>query len=328
MGELEMLLRTPNRTPETLQSYRRVMRTLENHLARRLAVGDLRHLDDRNLQLAITWHDLRPFISASTDRQYKAALMQHLREHPSEEDIDRVVMELLDPEQGISEIEHDDRLAEQRKRNLMERRGSQQRARYVSPEDWHTLITALCASSSQVGKLAAVWLASTRATGLRPCEWATARRQGVTLIVQNAKATNGRSHGPTREIFVGGLDPMQLRIIDSLLDVMAMLPEGAFVDLYNRVRDLVADVGRASLTKRSTYPTLYSARHLFAAEAKRELTRIEVAALMGHRSIASAAQNYLEGRYAQGGGALKVRASDRDMDTVRRANGSDPDLKH
>jgi hypothetical protein len=299
MGELEMLLRTPTRTPETLLSYRRVMRTLENHLARRLAAGDLRHLDDRNLQLAITWHDLRPFISASTDRQYKAALMQHLREHPSEEDIDRVVMELLDPEQGLSEIENDDRLADQRKRNLVEPRGSQQRARYISPADWHILITALCASSSQVGKLAALWLAATRVTGLRPCEWETARRHGVSLVVQNAKSTNGRSHGPTRDIFLGGIDPVQLRMIDSLLEIMSMVPEGAFVDLYNRVRDLIADVGRASLTKRSTYPTLYSARHLFAAEAKRELTRIEVAALMGHRSIASAAQSYLEARYAR-----------------------------
>jgi hypothetical protein len=327
MGELEMLLLTPTRTPETLLSYRRVMRTLENHLARRLAAGDLLHLDDRNLQLTITWHDLRPFISASTDRQYKAALKQHLREHPSEDDVDRVVMELLDPEQGLSEIEHDDRLADQRKRNLVEPRGSQQRARYISPADWQILIVALCASCSQAGKLAALWLASTRCTGLRPCEWETARREGVTLIVQNAKATNGRSHGPTREIFVGGLDPMQLRMVDSLLEIMSMVPAGAFVDLYNRVRDLVADVGRRSLSKRSTYPTLYSARHLFAAEAKRELTRIEVAALMGHRSIASAAQSYLEARYARGGGALKVRASDRDMDAVRRANSSDPDLK-
>lgn len=320
-----MLPATTSRTPETIQAYRRILKTLENHLQRRLAMGELVAVEDHNLQLALTWYELQAAVSESTSRQYKAALMQQLRDHPSDRNDD--AMQLLNPEMSASELARQDLLDEQRKqRHRHVKRGSQQRAKHLSSADWELLIHELCASTSPLGKVAALWLAVTRLTGLRPCEWEKAERQGLSLHVVNAKATNGRAHGPTRTLHLNAMEPMHLRMVDSLLAVMASVPQSEFSSLYHRVRDLIADAGRRCLSKRSTYPSLYTARHLFAAAAKSTFTKVEVAALMGHGNTMTAAQHYLAARHAKGGKPLQVRASDEDMDAVHHANQPDHEL--
>jgi hypothetical protein len=54
------------------------------------------------------------------------------------------------------------------------------------------------------------WVEAGLITGLRPSEWAEARLEhsaslGPVLIVKNAKATNGRAHGPRRTMLLAGL---------------------------------------------------------------------------------------------------------------------------
>ena len=311
-----MLPRPNGRTPATTQAYRRVTQTLRNHVRRLQATGDLPQSADENLLLALAWLQLEPWVAPATARQYKAALCDHMRLHPGADDIE--VMRLIEPDLDVDVLEREERLAEQRKLNLTGRRGAQQRAKHLSAEDWKRLMEALYQSTSDYGRVAALWLSATRLVGLRPCEWTGARRVGIALVVCTAKATQGRAHGPTRSLNLSGLSPMEIQIIDRCLAEMDGRQGPSYRQLYSRVRDLIADVGRRCLSSRSQYPSLYTARHMFASAAKSSFTKVEVAALLGHGNVDSAALHYAASRYARGGRPLQVRASQGDIDAVLR----------
>lgn len=324
-----MLTSATSRTPGTVAAYNRVVQTLRNHREGLAVLGELTEVAEENVALALTWDTLLPHVREATARQYRAALVQHIEDHPSQEvKDDAFAMSVLYPEMGPEEIEKQDWLAEQRKLNLIVKRGPEQRAKHVSAADWKLLIEALCASKSAVGNVAAFWMAAGRLTGLRPCEWEQAVRKGACLVLPNAKATHDRSHGLTRSMYLGGMDPMHIRIIDAHMQVMASVPPGQFDSLYHRVRDLIRDTTRRCLDERETYPCLYTPRHMFASAAKRSFTKIEVAALMGHASILTAAKHYAAARYASGGEALQIRASEEDMAAVRRRNDLDEPKPH
>lgn len=306
----------PTRTPETEAAYKRVIKTLENHAAKMQERGDIGEVGDPNLLLAIALHELEPWVTASTARVYKAALLQQIKHSPSEQKDN--ALGLLQPEEGENTLQRDDWLADQRKHNLHGKRCSQQRATHLSPKDWQTLLTGLQASKSPYGIVASLWLVATRITGLRPCEWEHASRNGPSLAVRNAKATNGRAHGESRTLNLVAMPSSEISLIDAMLTIAAKVKGEQFRSLYHRVRDLISDVARQYLSKRSKYPSLYTARHMFASAAKSAFSKAEVAALMGHGSTATASQHYAAARYAKGGRELDIRASETDIDAVQQ----------
>lgn len=310
-----MQLANPTRTPATLAQYQRIVGTMTRHAARMRARGDIGEVTDPCLLMALALLQLEPWISAATSRMYRAALLQQIKSAPSEHAED--ALSLLEPEQGEAAIRRDDWLAEQRKINLCTKRCAQQRATHLSPNDWRILLHALQSSSSPFGKVAAIWLVATERTGLRPCEWRHAIRQGFGLVVRNAKATNGRSHGPIRTLNLVAMPPDDISLIDTMLKFAHQGDDGQFKALYHRVRDLIADVARSHLSKRSQYPSLYTARHMFASAAKSAFTEAEVAALMGHGNTHTAPEHYAAARHAKGRRQPDVRASDTDIDAVR-----------
>jgi hypothetical protein len=311
-----MLPANPTRTPETMAQYQRIVRTMERHAEKMKARGDIGEVNDPNLLLAIAFHELEPWISASTSRMYKAAVLQEIKKSPTDQADD--ALNLLQPEESERTIQRDEWLVVQRKTNLVEKRCEQQRATHLSPTDWQTLLTELQASSSPYGIVAAMWLAATRITGLRPCEWQNACRTGPGLIVRNAKATNGRAHGKNRTLNLLAMPSNDISLIDAMLNITARGTDGEFRALYHRVRDLIADAARKHLNKRTEYPSLYTARHMFASAAKSAFTQAEVAALMGHGNIATAPQHYAAARYAKGRRQPDVRAADADINAVQR----------
>ena len=311
-----MLLVNPTRTSATEEAYRRIVRTLERHADRMQARGDIGPIVDHNMRLAVTLYELEPWIAPSTARIYSAALVQEIKHAPTEGADD--AMALVKPDESERTIRRSDWLAEQRQRNLTKKRGAQQRATHLPAKDWWTLQDSLQASTSQYGVVAAVWLAATQITGLRPCEWRHAQRIGPSLVVHNAKATNGRSFGPTRTLSLLASTSDDVCLIDTMITLAAAGKSGDFRALYHRVRDLIADVARQCLSKRAKYPTLYTARHLFASAAKLERPKAEVAALMGHGNPETAPQHYEAGRYAKGARGLSVRASELDVQAVQK----------
>src|SRR3546814_8539599 len=68
--------------------------------------------------------------------------------------------------------------------------------------------------------------------------------------------------------------------------------QGGFGKLYAGCQRLLYKANRALWPRASRIYSLYSARHQFGANAKQKLSREEVAALMGHITIDTAARHY------------------------------------
>lgn len=164
------------------------------------------------------------------------------------------------------------------------------------------------------------WCVATEPVGLRPSEWDAARRDTSDsgtplLVIQNAKATNGRGNGPTRTLDLSGCTPGQLNAIDELLDLIeGYRRDGGFERFQSQIAEYLYRAARAALSKRAQYPSLYTFRHQFSANAKSHLNPQEVAALMGHGSDATANRNYAQKRVANG--QVVVRPIQSEVDTV------------
>jgi len=164
------------------------------------------------------------------------------------------------------------------------------------------------------------WLKAGRITGLRPCEWEKARIGRIDgnpiLLVQNAKTTNGRSIGPTRTLDLKDMDPEEIEKIREMINLTRILTENiTFSDLQKKVGEYMYRVTRACLGTRRKYPSLYSTRHQFAADAKATHPKKEVGAMLGHGTDRTAGDHYCRAQSAEGplsinpsaGDVLKVR---------------------
>lgn len=307
----------PTQTRATQDFYTRVVAGLERHAAKLYAAGDMADIPDRNMRVAIAYGCLEPTVTEATARLYRAAIHLLIKAEPGERDWD--VLRIVDPEPSESESNRQDELREKRARNLQSLRGAQQKAKWLSMADWARLSDALGRSRSIWAQPARHWITATLLTGLRPCEWRRAVLDGNSLVVVNAKATNGRSHSTTRTIGLARCDRSELAVVTSFLELVCSHGPDGYKSLYNGVRDLICDIARETFPGRDRYPSLYTARHCFAARAKATYSKVEVAALMGHASTATAGRNYAAARHARGGRPLEAEPSANDIDAVRRA---------
>ena len=153
------------------------------------------------------------------------------------------------------------------------------------------LITALQDTGRKWSLFAADLFAGSLIAGLRPIEWETARLDGDILIIQNAKATNGRGNGKERLIRLddGGI-PIVARVIDAIarFDPLINWLACARAAFYET---------RIKLYPKSQY-SLYTGRHQFSANMKALFGREVVAGMMGHKSIRTAAIHYGKRRSA------------------------------
>lgn len=197
----------------------------------------------------------------------------------------------------------------------MPMRTSSTKAKAFKLEEMGRLIEALKARGHV---LAAVWLRSTYIAGLRPSEWPGARLNGIRLVVQNGKNSNGRSHGDTRTLHLlcGLVD------IENMGWLIAALQLG-YETRYAQVRQAVYRESRRLWPRRSKLPTLYTARHMFAAVAKTTMTREEVGAVMGHADARTAGAHYAR-RSSAGGRRPAVRADRADVVRVAPAPARAP----
>ena len=317
---MEMLPETGPGTPKFCLTYERVAQVVQRHVERLRVLDDQWLVTDRNCALALAWLERLPFLQPSSARQYRAAIIYSIKRQPGP--MDAQALEILKPEWNEVEAERVAQLDVERKANLKELRGSQQRAEHLPTADWVVLLTSLRASDSQWGTVAANWLVCTRVTGLRPCEWQHAVLDGSALKVTNAKATQQRSHGEQRTIDLHMTKKELVELLGSFLKIVKEQPGDQFEAFYNRVRDLIADVSRRSLSKRKRHPTLYTARHMFASTAKANLSKEGVAALMGHASIDTAGRHYAAARHARGGFPLEVMPAPQDIDAVKQLNAA------
>lgn len=169
------------------------------------------------------------------------------------------------------------------------------------------------------------FLRANRLVGLRPAEWESVGLVdlcgSLALRVGNAKHTNGRANGSHRHLVLDGLSPEQIGHLDEMLHMLVNFesdPEYDFDRHMHQLRLYMGKVVRRCLGKRKRYPTMYSFRHQFVANAKSgSRSQEEIAALMGHGSNATASQHY--GRTAAGEGDVGVTAVASEVATVRHS---------
>lgn len=166
------------------------------------------------------------------------------------------------------------------------------------------------------------WLVAGILTGLRPTEWANATYTKVgnedALIVKNAKTTNGRSHGPTRTILLGGLTDIERETIKIHAEKSGEWENSNMFDIFYRsCASALSRVNKILWPKRQQKPSFYSLRHQFSADAKASgLTREEIAALMGHAVDDTATKHY--GKKTAGASLTRVKPIHEEVLRIRQ----------
>lgn len=209
---------------------------------------------------------------------------------------------------------------------LRPRRGntSNQKAKFIKQGDIQILAKNENGYKGKWRKPAVLWLAANTLVGLRPCEWRTARLKTINgilnLEVTNAKNTNGRSHGKLRHLDLSDLSKSDLDLIRGQIQSVIYFVDGdaTWNTYYGGVRRAIRRLTRANLPKQRKYLCLYSSRHQFAANAKSGgLSKVEVAALMGHATDETATMHY--GKKKHGSGSFLVKATSAEVSRVRES---------
>lgn len=146
-----------------------------------------------------------------------------------------------------------------------------------------------------------IWLHAGILTGLRPNEWSDARIEDNKLIVRNSKHTNGRSFGEFRTIHLNLLTEKEFNFVKKQVENGNYYNNlGKYQYFYKSCSDLLRDIGKKLWSNRKQYPSLYTLRHQFSADAKASgLSEEEIAALMGHIDKDMAKTHYAKKRFGQ-----------------------------
>lgn len=343
-----------SRTPKTIAQY-------EGIFARFMRLGLERSLQPVVLQPApssdVAWSvevflERRVEWSKATERSYRAAMIYALDSAISEgkpyyDDAKRKLLGMTDPiRDPLKHFQSDEEQAKaitalaemqkKRKEALDERRRSRtagktstQKAKKLSPSDIEAVVQRLDLSRSKWKNDTKEWFLAGILTGLRPSEWAQASLNDagtkLMLVVKNGKNTNGRSFGEHRELDISELNRDEKLLIGRHIERANSHQERQnFEAWYNRCRKLMHTISRVMPSTRTTHPTLYSARHRFAATAKAQLSHREVAALMGHGSETTAAVHYA--RRDSSNGQTRVKPSQRSVQALADRNGQEPKI--
>lgn len=231
-------------------------------------------------------------VRQNTGRLYKAVLVHHITKNMecgvySESESVPVIAKIKTlPTNPVQPKEH---------------RSSSNSAKQVNEKLVEKLLVKLDAKAGYATHCAALMFQSTIIAGLRPVEWTTARVEfsdetsGITLVVKNAKNTNGRANSDYRKIEIR--PGKESDIVRQTIEYIRSLTETGLsqTTILNAVRQAVRLANIR--TSKGKKVTMYSARHQFSANIKNTKTREEVAKMMGHASINTAANHYGKGRY-------------------------------
>jgi integrase len=270
--------------------------------------------------------DKQPSLSRATWRQYRSALLCFFDDQASES-----ASTLADKENAIA-------LLKSTPSSRCRRRGvhtSAKKQKKISEADLKKLIVYFGDNAGiPHGVATFFWLVSGIWTGLRPLEWESAQlivnaAGDHELHVMNAKNTNKRSHGPGRIVHLSNVEEQELKVIQlHLANVASARDKGMeFEQYYRQCRGCLYKANRKLWPRRPKNICLYSARHQFAADAKKSgLSKTAIAALMGHASQETAATHY--GRRTAGRGGFRVTADQADVARVQELHAKRQDAHH
>lgn len=175
------------------------------------------------------------------------------------------------------------------------KRTSAKKRKSLSIEEFKRLERFLKSSGRTDDWLIRCFLGFGIALFLRPSEYRSAQVKGTTLIVHNAKASNGRANGRQRERDIAGLG---VEGISALVKFLRRLREetdeaGSWKKVHDRLASRLARVcSHLGIARVS----LYTLRHVGMATAKTWMAPVEVAAAAGHASVHTATSHYAKRR--------------------------------
>jgi hypothetical protein len=233
--------------------------------------------------------------SASTISQYRAAIIQAIEDNLANSRAEYVEHLLIWLAAGPSARVGGPRRTSARKRKSIPR-----------PE-FVRLIQYLTAGRKPYDILIARILTHNVRLFLRKVEWQTADVQSGFLVIQNAKATNGRTFGPERRRDLSNYGSDGITDLRDLLATLTDLASTAeeFKKLWGRLASRLARVCKQVGVKRVAP---YTTRHVGMANAKSWMSPAEVAASAGHKTTATATSHYARRRTGWGANVERVAA--------------------
>jgi hypothetical protein len=299
---------------KTKQEYIARAIQLSKRAKKELDISDEEDIDVR--QLVVWLNEHKANINAKTWRQYKSSVIYYLENYDDEQAATEAIEYLKDitSEGTVSYTE----------------KTSSLKLKKISLDDWQKLDTFLKNKNNKWHEELRVWLRSSIITGLRPVEWRNAHyflHSGKpALKIQNAKNTNGRGNGPTRTLILEDLRTEDLLAIKTHLNnVRTFVGMEEYDFFYQGCATALYKACRKCWPRRKRHITLYSTRHQFSANAKSSgMSRLEVAALMGHAVDETATEHY--GRKTSGNEKIGVLPLDEEVSTVRHVTIDD--FKH
>lgn len=296
MGRTYISVGYVTRTDATVISYRNRMAGIIKMANRDGYIADLMNINPTDVCEWLKNEKSRYCIS--TYRQYRAAISMWIDEtsHPDNAEALRVL-------KSASYSPHLNRCLSTKTSALKDKK--------LSDKDRDTIIDWLQSYPCKYSSALTIFLRVGGEVGLRPSEWRNANvvtTNGVTdLLVKNAKSTNGRGNGDKRALQLSKLPIEMIQLIDQFSAEIANNDSDiVWNTFYNGCRKTLYRVCRRLWPNRKKYPTLYSTRHQFCANAKSAgMSKSEVAALMGHASEDTAGEHYGKRRVGQGHCAVK-----------------------
>lgn len=300
-----MFDQTPTRTNETVAVYTKRAKNLAKRAMAELGLAEGERLDARQF---VAWLEtLRPTLSRPSWRQYKSSVICFLESQDHKEALQAIdYLRDLDTEGCLAKSE----------------KTSSSKLKRFSWRDFQRITDHLRNKPGKWHRPLLDWLICGCLTGLRPHEWVGAEIVDLggekALVVQNAKGTNGRSHGPTRTLLLSALSADELQTLRNHIErAKTWAGMEQFDDFYSGCSVTLYYVSRKLWPRRQKHVTLYSCRHQFSANAKASgFSTAEVAAMMGHRVDTTATKHY--GKKVAGNELLRVRALESDVARVEQ----------
>lgn len=246
---------------------------------------------------------MRPQLRPATWRQYRAAV-SHILKQSDIPNLAELQLKLMKQSTDLDV------------RKSLPARTSSNKCKTLTISDMDALLKHLGEHKGLWDKLTSRWIVWGLVTGLRPAEWQFVEARPslgnmLHLVVLNAKFDEVRSHGPTRTVHVY----VDASAHDDLIEFIGAMQNGNFAEKYGGCRLALWRATHALWPKRQKKPTLYSARHQFAADAKSSgLSPAEIAALMGHAVTSTHQTHY--GKRRSGRGSVLVGPDSADVARV------------
>ena len=284
------ITRTKKAEDTYLKRARSIMHSIPNEFAKNPETG--MHPTE-----IVEWLKLKaPTLRKNSYRQYRASLAFHFRSQLQQQTSEETTKDYEKALKMLKEIPAE--LAAARK--SIPDKTSSAKVKRLQEEDIPKLVQAMYFDTrSEWNRRAFDFLIAGMGCGLRPAEWENTQLfenkddSGKTLIVENAKATNGRAGCAFREIPVPNewIGQTVIRHIESVHEFAQKNPFEKYlaacrIALNRAVRKIWPNNPRK-------HYSLYSGRHQYCANLKvSRKTLGEIALLMGHASMETATQHY------------------------------------